>query len=562
MNENIAQTLTDMARKRPYQEAVIFPEGRNRQGRPVYSHLSFAELDRLSTELAKGLYAFGIGRGLRTAFMVKPSLDFFISCFALFKAGAIPVFIDPGIGLRKMKRCLAEAQVEAFVGIPQAHLARQLFGWKGGGIKKKVSIGNWAYPGTIALPELYRAGRSPLEFNLEEQGLDDMAAILFTSGSTGAPKGAVYSHRTFRTQVTLLQQCLKIEEGERDLCTFPLFALFAPALGMTAIIPEMDFTRPKDVDPEKIREPIEAFGISNLFGSPALLKTVSDYAYKKAWTFPSLRRVMSAGAPVRPELIREFRGLLPERAEFYTPYGATESLPIAIAESRLILEQSLVGQGICVGPPTPGTRCLIMPIQDSEQLMFHAVSALANREIGEIIVQGPQVSRQYYQRPEADRAHKMRDATNGEIWHRTGDLGYFDEQGQLWFCGRKNHRVVTESECLYTIPCEAIFNQHPSVARSALVGLGHRGHEKPALCIEPKKPLSDSERSLLFHELKVLASSYPHTRNIKLFFVHDNFPVDIRHNAKIFREKLKAWAEAQWRKKSLLPAAAGFSAKP
>lgn len=542
---NIARYLTRMAELHPFQEAVIFPNGRDAFGRLQSSLLTYAQLDGLSERAARGLVRMGIGPGTRTAFLVKPSLEFFVMTFALFKAGAVPVLIDPGIGIRNMKRCLAEADVEAFIGIPAAHVARLLFRWRGKGRwKKTVSIGRRSFLGSPSYEEILRRGEEAIE--LPES--HEPAAILFTSGSTGSPKGAVYSHANFLAQVDLLRESLGIEPGERDLCTFPLFALFAPALGMTAVIPEMDFTRPARVDPWKIKEAIETFGIRNMFGSPALIRRVGSYGSERKWFFPSLKRVISAGAPVPASVMMQFKTLLPSDARFFTPYGATETLPVAVAESRLLegtRKASEKGRGVCIGKPVPDTRVHILRISDEAWRDFSSADLLASGQIGEIIVSGRQVTESYHNRPEANALGKIRDG-EGRLYHRMGDLGYFDAEGRLWFCGRKNHRVQSREGDLYTIPCEAVFNQHPLVARTALVGLGEAPAQKPCLCVEAKGPLSPAQKAALLADLKATAKRHEHTEAIQTFLLHRDFPVDIRHNAKIFREKLKVWAEKKY----------------
>lgn len=523
-------------------------------GHTAYQHLTYAQLDELSENLAKRLLQHGLKPGMKTAFLVKPSLEFFVVTFALFKARIVPVLIDPGIGIKNMKQCLKEAEVEAFIGIPAAHLARVVLRWRGASKKwaKTVSIGPKTFPGTISYASLMQPAPSCQE--LPETSPDDIAAILFTSGSTGAPKGAVYTHRNFLTQVELLQSTLRIQQGERDLCTFPLFALFAPALGMTAVIPEMDFTRPANVDPLKIKEAIDNFGISNMFGSPALIRRVSSYGLSKGWTFPSLKRVISAGAPVPAKVIEDFRRLMNDEGEFYTPYGATETLPVAIAESRLLLGEARTkheaGEGLCVGTPVAPTIVKIIKIHDEPMKEWKEDDLCPVGRIGEIMVSGDQVTHTYFNRESATAQAKTFDE-DGRLYHRMGDVGYIDEEGQLWFCGRKSHRVQTMAGELYTIPVEAVFNRHPKVARTALVGLGSAPSQTPLICVELKRDAGPIELRELTEELKALGRRYPHTAKIDRFLIHPDFPVDIRHNSKIFREKLKAWADQTWPKLSL-----------
>ncbi len=579
---NIAQTLSERAASDPFLDAVAFPCGSDPRGRTVYAHLSYQQLDALSTQAARGLLALGFTPGLRTAFMVKPSLEFFILTFALFKARTIPILIDPGIGVKHIRRCLSESKAEAFIGIAAAHAARILCRWQGAGWKRLVSTHRAGFlgrawqkaRGIVSYEELLIAGARTDAPALTPARAQDLAAVLFTSGSTGAPKGAVYTHANFRAQISLLRESLGIRVGERDLCTFPLFALFAPALGMSAIVPDMDFTRPGSVDPEKLREPIETFGVSNMFGSPALIKRLATIGLKRGWQFPSLQRVISAGAPVPATVIENFRQLIGPACDFYTPYGATEALPVAIAESRLILhhtrEQTEKGQGICVGQPVRGADVRIMRISDAACSQLTSADLVPVGTVGEIIVRGEQVTAAYDQRPEATAMAKMlrledarpEQALGPTFYHRMGDLGYLDGEGRLWFCGRKSHRVRSAEGDLYTINCEAVFNQHPWVARTALVGLGPAPRELPALCVELQRPaLSRSELDRLRQELRAIAVKYPHTASIERFYVHPKFPVDIRHNAKIFREKLKPWAELQWRKESSSRAAVVSSAK-
>jgi acyl-CoA synthetase (AMP-forming)/AMP-acid ligase II len=533
---NISRPLTEMARLQPDTAAIIFPqEGRS---------LTFRELDRDSDRIAAGLGGIGIVRGTRVALLVPPSPELFALTFALFKAGAVPVFIDPGIGARNMKGCLAEAEPEAFIGIPKAHLARRLLGWGKQTLKILVTVGGGRIWGGIPLDELRRPAQTT-PFVAAETRRDEIAAILFTSGSTGPPKGAVYTHGTFAAQVETLRELYDIRPGEIDLPTFPLFALFAPALGMTAVIPQMDFTRPGTVDPRQILGPAGKYSATTMFGSPALLNRVGRYAEKNNIKFTTVKRVISAGAPVPAAALKRFAALLPVEAQIFTPYGATEALPVCSIGSREILSETGVmtgeGHGVCIGLPVKNIALAIIPISDGPVDTWSENLALPFWEIGEITVRGPQVSKEYLNRPEATKLAKIPDPDGG-VWHRMGDVGYRDAGGRVWFCGRKTHRVETAQGTLYTIPVEGVFNTHPRVFRTALVGLGAMGSQQPVLCVELEMKSNKTEQELIRRELIELGSRYLHTKQIRLILFHPAFPVDIRHNAKIFREKLAVWA--------------------
>ncbi|MCK5913126.1 MAG: AMP-binding protein, partial [Desulfuromusa sp.] len=325
---NIAAHLPAMAAKQPATAAVHFPYKRDKNNQPLYQTYSYLELDQQSNRIAAGLESIGITRGVRTVLMVKPSLDFFALTFALFKVGAVPILIDPGMGVKNLKVCLAEAEPEAFIGITKAQIARLLLGWGKGSLKTILTVGSrWSWGGTT-LAKLIEPIANDQPYETAYTTADEMAAILFTSGSTGVPKGAVYSHGNFIAQVEALRDIYQIVPGEIDLPTFPLFALFAPALGMTSVIPEMDFTRPGSVAPERIIAAIKHFNVTTMFGSPALIRTVGLYGEKHQVQLPSLKRAISAGAPVPAVVMERFIKMVNPGVQVFTPYGATESLPV------------------------------------------------------------------------------------------------------------------------------------------------------------------------------------------------------------------------------------------
>jgi acyl-CoA synthetase (AMP-forming)/AMP-acid ligase II len=325
-----------------------------------------------------------------------------------------------------------------------------------------------------------------------------------------------------------------------------LFALFAPALGMTAIIPDMDATRPARVEPKRIFRAIERWKCTNLFGSPALLNALVRGSAGASPSPSSLKRVVSAGAPVPANVIERLTKMLSPGVPLFTPYGATECLPIACIDSATILGETRhkmdAGAGICVGRPVAEIDVAIIPVSDEPVATWDESLRQGANTIGEITVHGPFVSPAYFGQPEATQLAKIAGESSG-VWHRTGDLGYFDDLGRLWFCGRKAHRVWTADGPLDTICCEAIFNTHPAVFRSALVGIGPRNRQSPIVCVEVEPNARKLNRSELTRELLAMASRFPHTQGIGTILYHPAFPVDVRHNAKIAREKLALWAQ-------------------
>ncbi|MGY4517486.1 olefin beta-lactone synthetase [Lysobacter sp. HA18] len=553
---NIAAALPDMAAREPDRIAMRCPGTRGLDGLATYDvALTYAQLDARSDAIAAGLANRGIVRGTRTVVMVKPSPEFFLLMFALFKAGAVPVLVDPGIDKGALRQCLDEAQPDAFVGIPLAHIARVLLGWSKSA-RMRITTGRRAFlaDDTLAHVEADGANAGP---QLADTQPEDVAAILFTSGSTGVPKGVVYRHRHLVAQIELMREALGIREGEVDFPTFPPFALFGPALGLTSIIPDMDATRPASADPRKLHAAIERFGAQQLFGSPALMRVLADYGKP----LRAIRRVTSAGAPVPADVVARMRELLPDDARFYTPYGATECLPVAVIESRELQDTRTAtesGAGTCVGRAVPPNDVRIIRIDDAPIETWADDLVVDTGTIGEITVAGPTATDTYFRRDASTRIAKIHETPadgTSRVVHRMGDVGYLDADGRLWFCGRKTQRVESASGPLYTEQVEPVFNTHPQVRRTALVGLGAFGSQTPVLCVELKEGISTSGWPRIEAELREIGRGHVHTANVQMFLRHDGFPVDIRHNAKIGREKLAAWASTQLKTPRTQPAA-------
>ncbi len=536
---NIASHLVEMARRQPDAAAIIVPWGR-RGG-----SLTYQQLDDRSSRIARGLERAGIGQGVRTALMVQPGLDLFALAFALFKCGAVPVLIDPGIGIKNMKSCLDRSRPQGFVGITKAHVARVVLGWGKSSLDHLVTVGPRLFWGGRTLNQIEQLGADgPQESTTPMSAADEVAAVVFTSGSTGPPKGVVYRHGNFAAQIDALREVYGFGPGEVNLPTFPLFALFDPALGMTTVIPEMDPTRPARANPENIIGPIREYGVTTMFGSPALLDTVGRWGTAQGSKLPTMRRVISAGAPVAPRVIERFASMMDEGGQIFTPYGATESLPVASIGSDEILSETRHatdrGRGTCVGLPVPSAEVRVIETTDEAIEHWDESLCVEHGVIGEIVVKGPQVTLDYFEAPEHTAKGKIHDGA--AVRHRMGDLGYFDDRGRLWFCGRKAHRVIAADRTFYTVPCEGVFNAHPAVFRTALVGITRVGKVEPILIVELDREGGTRDCETITRELLELGTRHKHTAPISEILFHKAFPVDIRHNAKINRALLASWA--------------------
>ncbi|MDR2353543.1 MAG: AMP-binding protein [Deltaproteobacteria bacterium] len=539
---NIASLLTVAAKEHPNEPAVICPHRADVRKRTT---LTFRELDLDSSILASSLLKQGLDPGDRVALMVKPGIDFYLLTFALFKAGLVPVMADPGMGIRRMLSCFASGKPKGLIGIKLAHLASLAFPSYFKEIKARVTVGRSLGWGGATLEGLLRQGEPFNSPTLTQE--TDTAAILFTSGATGPAKGVIYTHAMFRAQVETIRDNLGLKKGEAELVTFPLFGLFTPALSLTSVIADMNPTKPGTADPEKIANAITEFQIKSLFASPALLTRLANYAKEKKIAFSNLRTVICAGAPVRPSLVAQINEALDPEARLFTPYGATEGMPLTLIESHDILAargMTEQGFGMCVGKPLPGCQIEIISISDKPLNSFQTKDLLRQGEVGELVARGPMVAESYFELPQAT-ALTMVLGPDGQPWRRMGDLGWKDGVGRIWFCGRKSQRVIAATGVFYTIPCEAVFNNHPLVRRSALVGATENEEIVPVLIVEPIKKLDKARWDTLVGELTTLAKANPRTRNIFLFLRKNEFPMDIRHNAKISREKLSVWAQKE-----------------
>lgn len=531
---NIASHIPAMAKLDPKRAAIVA------KVKSEWKTLTFGELDALSDSYARGLQQVGIKEGVRTVLLAPPSLEFFPLVFALFKVGAVIVMIDPGIGREAMLKCLEEVQPEAFIGIPAAQVARLLFRKPFKNVRAVVTIGPRLFWGGHTLADLKKLGGvAPFEMAVPTPG--QTAAILFTSGSTGIPKGAVYTHEIFDAQVRMIRDTYGITPGEIDLPTFPLFALFDPALGMTSVLPEMDFRSPAKADPAKLIEAITTHGCTMMFGSPALLDNLGRYGVEKGVKLQTIKRVLSAGAPVRVDVLERMTKLLPETSQLFTPFGATESLPVASIGSHEVLAETAkdarAGRGVCVGKPVEGVQVRVIRISDEPIAEWSDSLLVPPCTIGEITVRGPVVTKEYFGRPVQTAAAKIRDGEH--VVHRMGDVGFLDERGRLWMCGRKGHRVQTAAKTWFSVPVEEVLNQHPAIKRTALVGVD----QTPVILVERERTANIGD-DLLIKETRELAARHDVTKTLAHFHVFPGeFPVDKRHNAKIEREKLAVWAK-------------------
>ena len=526
----------------------------------VFTYQQFADS---TNRFLLGLQACSLTPSMSAAVMTPPSIEFFPLAFALLKLGIIPIILDPAVGLKKVGDILKESQPDIFIGNTLTLTLRILFGWGKDSVKHNLSIES---------VKRQKSKVARLIPNPSSLIPNSPAAIIYTSGSTGLPKGAVYTHANLAAQMDMLRSTFNISPDEIDLPAFPLYALIDVMLGVTSVIPDVTFPIPAKTDAAKVIQAIQRFNVTNMFASPVVLEILSSFAEDKLTSsnpilLSSLKRIITAGAPATIDLQKRFRHLLEDHTALFGIYGATETLPIAKVESREVFalqEKTRNGAGICLGKPIEGVTVRIIGISESAIEQWQDSLTVKPNVVGEITVQSAATTRGYIQREEANRLSKIYRHCEGDspkqsptqtggllrreehpprndemgIIHRMGDVGYFDEEGRLWYCGRKSHRVVTDDGVIFTEQIENIFNTHPQVNRTALVGV----KDEPVLWVELKNDTKENKDKIR-PELTELAKPHPQASKIKVFLFMKKFPTDVRHNSKIIREELTMLAE-------------------
>lgn len=531
MQTNLFDRFEANVKKHPHKPALIYFDQKN------WQTLTYQQLFDSSARFISGLQACSLTPNMRAALMTPPSADFFALAFALLKLGIIPIIVDPAIGLKKVGACLQESQPDIFFGNALTHTLRILFGWGKDSIKHNLTIKS-VKSIALSLSKGRKSKVNSLIPNPQFLTPSSSTAIVYTSGSTGLPKGAIYSQANFSAQLDLLQKTFELTTDEIDLPAFPLYTIIDCLLGVTSVIPDINFPVPGKTNPQKVFEAIEKFQVTNMFASPVVLDILEKSSSKQNYSLHSLKRIITAGAPAAIQLQKRFRNILPEHVHLFGIYGATEALPIAKIESREVFSlQAEIesGAGICLGKPVDDLKIRIIQITDEPIAEWQETLQVQTNVVGEITVQGPVVTRGYIAREDANRSSKIK--IGADLIHRMGDVGYFDEHGRLWYCGRKSQRVITTTETLFTEQIENIFNAHSAVYRTALVEVD----QEPVLWVELKQGVT--KQAKIRQELIELGKIHSQASKIKSFLFMKKFPTDVRHNSKIIREELKRLAK-------------------
>jgi acyl-CoA synthetase (AMP-forming)/AMP-acid ligase II len=547
---DLSAIAREVAERDPGRTAVIEPDGRHLDGSRRYRRHSYRTLSHDVESVAVGLRELGIAERTRTVFMAPPSYEGCVAGLALTRVGATTVWIDPSVGYLAVAERLRRLDVEAFIGIRLAHVARTVFGWGPRLLSRAVVLDGW-YPGARTLASLRRP--APAAPRAPEVGPGDAAAIMYTTGSTGPAKPTLYEHRNLCNVFRLVHRTWRFDQSRGvpiDMPVFPAFFSVGLSAGGTVVIPPIDYVRqsPGDVDAGALLEVIRDCQVQTLFASPVILERLARLGRDEGRTARSLRTVIGGGAPLYADVVAPLRAMMGDGGEVHADYGSTEALPateLAGYEALAASGATARGRGLCVGRPFPGVELKVIAIASGPIATLADARELPTGEIGEIIVRGPHVSPRYADDPDSTRDNKIADPDGG-VWHRLGDVGYLDSAGRLWCCGRAGHRVEVPGGTLFPLVCEPIFDAHPRVRRSALVGVTERGVVTPVLCVELEDgAVRGRELAAVRDELLALGAQHPQTREIRRVLFHPRLPVDPRHNSKIERPALRRWAASR-----------------
>lgn len=544
---SVWQALVDRAARTPDEIATAEVGG---------ASITWAELNRRVRDTAAGLANAGVAPGQRVALLVPPSIELTVAVYSVWRAGAVIVVADKGLGLRGMGRALRGARVDHVIGTAQGLAAARAMrlpgtrwlagtGWPAG----TGSLQDGAAPAAErrllgvreTLAELAAEQLAADEHPLPEVTADAEAAVVFTSGATGPAKGVLYLHRQVHAQLHVVRQVYGLTDEDRMVAAFAPFALFGPALGVASAVPAADVTKPGTLTAAALADAALAVEATVVFASPAALRNVAATAGEltpgQLLALGRVRLLMSAGAPVPLELLRQVAELMPV-AEAHTPYGMTELLPVTDVSMREI-EQAGQGDGVCVGRAVPGVDIAISELDG----LARDVGELTSEPgvVGEICVRAEHGKQRYDGLWATERA-SSRDAG----WHRTGDVGHLDGVGRLWVQGRRPHLITTPQGLLTPVGLEQRVEAVTGIGCTAVVGVGPAGTQQVVVIVVPSNPPTSRRRARRGRVADLELSAAVRAAvdvPVAAVLVRDALPVDIRHASKVDRTALAGWAE-------------------
>jgi len=464
---NIVHYLRDSARRSPDRLALIMPK-KNGEERCTFAEL-WERIDRFSTALK----AKGCQPGERLILMIPMSVDLYVVMLGIIKMGAVAVFVDPWVGIRRINAFAAFAEPIGCVAQTKAHLLR-LFSRRLRNLPITISTRSRPWPLTArdSLPSML--SRLSGDGEIFDPEPDTTALITFTSGSGGIPKGADRSHHFLKSQYLALKREFPVRDSDIDMPMFPIFALANLASGVTSVIPKMDFRQVSRVEADKIIQQQHRHRVTTCTASPPFFDRIAADVIEGKAEAPCMRRILTGGGPVTEEQLRRWVSAFPDtRIEIV--YGSTEAEPVAHISARLRLEISGdtkgMERGYCVGVPVLSTRLIAIRKEGIPSPPDWEALAVGMDGIGELLVSGDHVCRGYFRNPAATAEHKLIE-NEGTVWHRMGDTGYFDSEGRFRLVGCVHSTIVRAGEFHHAQLIEELAHRMVSgVQQAAAIGI-------------------------------------------------------------------------------------------
>jgi acyl-coenzyme A synthetase/AMP-(fatty) acid ligase/pimeloyl-ACP methyl ester carboxylesterase len=503
-------------------------------GGQVRHSITFSSLDRDVRCVAAGLSALGVVSGDRVALLIPPGIDLSVCLYACWRMGAVAILVDAGLGARGISRALKSASPRFLIGIPRALLAARVLGWPG----RRIAAGGRGMRGMSLLSaacslEHVRVlgANKPAP---PTPAADDIAAVIFTSGATGPAKGVIYRHDQLQAQRDVLTRCFDIRPDDRFVAAFAPFALYGPAMGVPSVVPDMSLTKPGTLRAVALADACDAIAATVVFASPAALRSVvasaRDLRPRHHKSLASVRLLLSAGAPVSRSLLREVAEIMPN-AQAHTPYGMTEVLPVSdITPAQL--DAAGTGNGVCVGRPISGVSVAISALD----MLGRVSDELTTRPriTGEICIQAAHMTEGY------DKLWQVQHSSvRPPDWHRSGDVGHLDGTGRLWIEGRIIHVMTTCAGPVTPVGIEQRIESLDEVAQAAAVGVGPIGTQQVVIVVALKQGVRRPALASIALTSRVRSVA---AVEVAAVFVVSALPVDKRHNSKIDRARVAAWA--------------------
>lgn len=440
---NVVSLLRETAGRVPSRAALILPDGRE---------VSFGRLWERVCRVSVALRRIGLNPGERVVVMIPMSEQLYVVLLGILKIGAVAVFVDPWMPMRKIAQFAAFAEPVGFAGVGRSHLLRlPVRALRSLPITVTTGRRIGPFPARYTLAELLQA--QPDEAVWPPDRDDVPALVTFTSGSSGVPKGANRTHGFLAAQYAALREEYRYDETDVDMPMFPVFALRNLADGIPSVLPAMDFRRVDAVDGARLLDQMARHGVRTCTASPPFVDRVAE-AVRAGRRDPRLRRILTGGAPVSNAMLRRWREVFPT-TEIVVVYGSTEAEPVASIALEERLEAEGEGEGYCAGHPVAAVNACVIRIERGP-VAFTSWDALAPQDgcIGELIVAGRHVCRDYFRNPDAAAENKIVDE-DGVCWHRMGDTGYFDALGRFWLTGRVHSTIFCKERLLHAQLLEA-----------------------------------------------------------------------------------------------------------